>query len=335
MNLGSPRSCTIKDVREYLSEFLMDPYVIDIPYIQRWLLVHGIILRTRPKNSAHAYEKIWTKDGSPLVFHTSEAAKQLQQSLGSNYFVRWAMRYGNHKPVEAIREFKAQGISKILFIPMYPQYSLAATETAAELFRSTIATEYPEATVVEIQDFYKDPEFISAWASLLRPALTEKNPDLLLLTYHGLPERQITKIPGCGSTCRFGDCCLSPAPEALEKCYRAQCYQTSLALARELNWPWEKVFVSFQSRLGRTPWIKPYTDIVLPDLVSRGARNIVVASPSFTADCLETLEEINMRLREQFTECGGVDFTYVPCLNSDSVWIDGLGKMCTRTANFA
>jgi ferrochelatase len=318
LNLGSPKSPDPSDVRRYLKQFLNDPYVIDIPTFFRKILVDGIILNTRPKKSAEAYSQIWTDSGSPLVLHTEALVNKVRTQVQTNerpVSVKMAMRYGSPSIQDALLEFKKEGVNDLVFLPLYPQYSYAASESSIAEFERVKEAILPQAKVRVIEDFFSEGAFITALAATLKPVLEELKPDLLLLSYHGVPERQLTKVRATPAECGTPGCCDHWGEKNL-KCYRAQSFETSRRLSQELHWDSEKVMTTFQSRLGRTKWIEPYTDIILKDLPAKGIKNIVVASPSFTADCLETLEEIQIRYQELFLESGGEKFTYVPCLNS-------------------
>ncbi len=321
LNLGTPESPSTKDVRKYLDEFLNDPFVIDLPKIFRKILVNGIILNTRPKKSAEAYQQIWTKDGSPLMIHTKALTEKVRAVINRNRSesegvnVKMGMRYGKPSISETLNAFKKDQVEEIVFLPLYPQYSYAASESSLvelERLKNKIA---PEIKVKTVEDFFNDPRFIKALADSMREAVTRFKPDCLLLSYHGIPERQIAKIKNAPKECCTPGCC-DQWTKQNEQCYRAQCFETSRMLAKELGLPIEKVVTSFQSRLGRTKWIEPYTDFLLKDFPGQGIKRILVASPSFTADCLETLEEIRIRYDELFKESGGAEFEYIPCLNS-------------------
>ncbi|MBU6153373.1 MAG: ferrochelatase [Bdellovibrionales bacterium] len=328
LNLGTPESPSKKDVRAYLKEFLNDPFVIDIPAIPRKLLVNGIILNTRPKKSAEAYEKIWTERGSPLMIHTRELTDKVRSRLnrdGVGPSVKMAMRYGRPSLPEVLQEFKKEGVESLVFLPLYPQYSYAASESSIVEFDRVMKKELPRARVRVIEDFFSAPGFISALAATLRPVLEVEKPDALLLSYHGVPERQLLKIKKRPNPCCSPGCC-ERWNEGNEKCYRAQSFETSRRLSDALSWSREKTITAFQSRLGRTKWIEPYTDILLEELPKKGVKKLVVASPSFTADCLETLEEIQLRYRELFLDAGGESFVYVPCLNSRDDFADAIAE---------
>ncbi len=329
LNLGTPLSPHHKDVRAYLKQFLNDPYVIDIPYFFRKLLVDGIILNTRPKKSAEAYEKIWAKEGSPLLINTEQLTHKVKKLLNekeTKVSVKMAMRYGHPSILEAMTEFKNEGIEELIFLPLYPQYSYAASESSIMEFLKIQSQLLPNIKVKTIEDFFSEPDFITALAVSMKPAMKAENPDLLLLSYHGVPERQLLKIKEPSKKCCSPGCC-DQWDENNLKCYRAQCYETSRKLAAALDLDPEKVITSFQSRLGRTKWIEPYTDILLQEFPKKGIKKLVVASPSFTADCLETLEEIQIRYQELFFQSGGEKFSYVPCLNSHDDFANFVARM--------
>jgi len=331
LNLGTPKSPNTKDVKEYLREFLNDPYVIDIPKILRKILVDGIILNTRPKKSAEAYQKIWTTDGSPLMINTKNLTHKVQKKFhqdSKNVTVKMAMRYGSPSLMEVLKEFKNENIEDLTFIPLYPQYSYAASESSISKFNQIKEEQIPNIKTKTIEHFFSDPRFIKALADSMREPLQRFKPDCLLLSYHGIPERQIAKIANPPKECCSPGCC-DQWNEQNFNCYRAQCYETSRLLAKELALPEEQVITSFQSRLGRTKWIEPYTDFLLKDFPKEGKNRILVASPSFTSDCLETLEEIQLRYDELFKESGGKEFEYIPCLNSNDAFVDFISELAS------
>jgi ferrochelatase len=318
LNLGTPESPSTRDVRNYLNEFLNDPFVIDIPTFFRKILVNGIILNTRPKKSAEAYQQVWTKDGSPLMIHTQALAQKVQRLLNQNYekmTVKVGMRYGNPSIAKVLEEFKKEKVEEIIFLPLYPQYSYAASESSLVQFEALRQKLVPEIKAKTIEDFFHDVRFIRALAASMKESIERFKPDRLLLSYHGIPERQIAKIKNPPTVCCSPGCCDQWGKQN-EQCYRAQCFETSRLLAKELGMDPSQIITSFQSRLGRTKWIEPYTDFLLKDFPKEGIKRILVASPSFTSDCLETLEEIKIRYEELFMESGGVEFEYLPCLNS-------------------
>lgn len=332
LNLGSPDAPTTKAVRSYLRTFLSDPLVIDIPAVARNLLLYGVILPFRSPKTAEAYQSIWTEEGSPLIVYSEQLKLALQQKLDDNFFVALGMRYGNPSIENAVKELTVAGCERVAVLPLFPQYSLAATGSAVQLALQTLAPHYPESAITVIEDFYQDAGFIQAWAEQIKASLSAVDGwEKLLLSYHGLPVRHLEKA-GC-QVCDMKAAC----PEILNKqsaqCYRAQCYQTSRLIAGALNLNPDQYQVCFQSRLGKTPWIEPYTDLVLIDLARQGFKNIAIACPAFTADCLETLEEIGIRAREQWVGLGGENLTLIPCLNASASWVDALAKLVNKAIN--
>ena len=325
INLGSPESPSPKDVKTYLNEFLMDKYVIDIAYPLRALLVKGIILNTRPKESAKAYKKVWTEEGSPLITTSMETRKKLEETLNIPVFC--AMRYGNpsiKNTLETIHNEHPK-ITDLCVIYMYPHYAESSFRTAQDCFEKELKRQKSTLKIHTIPPFYKHPDYIAALADTIRP-YTEKPYDHLLVSYHGLPERHLTKIDPTKSHClKTPDCCSKPS-KAWDTCYKHHTVETTKALISELNLPEEKVSIAYQSRLGKDPWITPATDDELVRLAKSGVKNLIVTCPAFVADCLETLEEIEMEGRNEFLEAGGETFQYIPCLNTTQQWITCLAQ---------
>ncbi len=319
INLGTPNSTNIADISRYLREFLTDKRVIDIPIILRYLLVYGFIVPFRSKKSAHAYKLIWTEQGSPLLYHSQNLVEALQELLGSQFKVTLGMRYGNPSIAHAIHDLNE--CDTITVLPLYPQYSSAATGSSFEEVMRIISAQEVIPSVHLIRDFYNHPDYISSQAQLLKTYFN--NSDHLLFSYHGIPERQLHKS-GCVTICP--EIC-APISVSNQACYRAQCYQTSFLLAQDLKLLPNQYSTAFQSRLGKIPWIKPYTDEVLVELANKGIKHLAIVCPSFTADCLETLEEIGMRAKEQWHQLGGEQFTLVPSLNSNEHWVKAIGNI--------
>jgi ferrochelatase len=328
INLGSPSSTAIGDVRRYLSQFLSDPRVIDLPAPARFLLLHGVILRVRPSRSAALYKRIWTERGSPLIFHTRDLANRLESSLDRShpeeYSVQFAMRYGSPSMDEALAAFERDGIHEIIAMPLYPQYSSATTgSTLEELYRLC-----GQKTVVPslrtIAPFYNHPAFFRAYAGMAREHLNRRGfkPDHTLFTFHGLPESHIRSAVRDGGCLREG--CCETKNDRNRLCYRAQCFATADLIAREMELKKGSWSVSFQSRMGRTPWIAPYTDETIRAIAASGCRSLAVMAPSFVADCLETLEEIDGAGGDIFRREGGEEFFYIPAPNSDPAWVKAL-----------
>lgn len=315
INTGSPRSLRILDVACYLRQFLSDRRIIDIAGWRRHLLVNLVIVPTRVWQTRRAYRRIW-QDGSPLLDHSQRFTRGLSQRLPDRYLVAMAMRYGQPSIAETIDKLLAQGIARLLIIPMFPQYSSAANGSAIAESLHQLAGKLviPQLTVVN--NFHRQPFFIEALVESITPYI--KTIDHLLFSYHGLPERQLP--------CKQSDNCCVQTTTDNRACYRFHCLQTSKAVAEKLNLVDSFFSTSFQSRLGRIPWIKPYTDSVVPRLAEQGCRKIAVVCPSFVADCLETIEEIAIRLRDDFIAHGGQQLTLIPCLNSNKDWVDGFAR---------
>ena len=325
MNLGTPDHFDPASVKRYLKEFLSDPRVIDISSAMRWLLVNGIILPSRHKKSAAAYEKIWQEAGSPLLIHTQMLAEKLALHLGSDYHVAFGMRYGSPSIGSALQKLLALSPQSLHVIPLFPQYASASTGSALEVFFKLIATEWNIPEVKVINSFYANPGYIHAYKQIIEQHIKNKNIEMLIFSYHGLPQRHIKKSQ-CVAACDYVNAC--PAiSDANSYCYRAQCYTTSRLIAESLGLDENQYHVAFQSRLGRTPWVKPYTDVLLPKLAKKRVKNIAVVCPSFVADCLETLEEVNIRMREQWQTLGGGEFVFIPCLNDHPIWVNALMSM--------
>lgn len=319
INLGTPDNPGIAAVKPYLHRFLTDKRVIDIPAFLRYILVYGLIVPFRAKNSAHAYQSIWTSDGSPLLYHSKELALGLQKKAPAHYQVALGMRYGNPSIESALDELKA--CSSVVILPLYPQYSSAATGSSIEETLRLMSKKHVIPSLRIIRDFYHHPAYIKAQAELIRAHL--KPSAHLLFSYHGIPERHIIKS-GCATVC--SNACPPPSTSSLG-CYRAQCYQTSALLAQELELKPEQYSTAFQSRLGKTPWIKPYTDELLTELSTQGIKELAIACPSFVADCLETIEEIGIRGQAQWRSLGGTDASLIPCMNSNPAWIDAIWEL--------
>lgn len=324
INLGTPTHNDVSAVKTYLREFLTDKRVIDLPALLRYMLVYLFILPFRAKKSAHAYQLIWTNEGSPLLVHSEHLVKQLQLELGTEYRVALGMRYGTpsiHKALDQLSECES-----ITVLPLYPQYSSAATGSSIEELMRIISVKEVIPTTTIIRDFYQHPSYIKAQAQIIQRHLQDDS--YLLFSYHGIPERQIQKS-GCATVCK------ETCPEMTTKnqgCYKAQCHQTSKLLAAELKLNSDQYCTAFQSRLGKTPWIKPYTDELLVELAEKGIKNLTITCPSFVADCLETLEEIGMRIKEDWMKLGGEQFTLIPCLNEDPIWIHSIKEIIRADA---
>jgi ferrochelatase len=329
VNLGTPRSPRPGDVRRYLREFLGDPRVIDIPAPLRFLLLETVILPFRPRRSARAYQKIWTPEGSPLLVHGRALARALAAELGDGYAVELGMRYGEPGIRQAMQRLAARAPSRLLALPLFPQYSSAATGSAREKLEREHARLPGLPPLETLGAFYNRVEFVAAWAELARDRLASFRPDFVLFSYHGLPERQVKATDPTGRHCLAEAGCCGAIGPANRDCYRAQCFATTRALATALELAPERFATSFQSRLGRTPWIQPYTDLLLPELAAGGHRRLAVLCPAFVADCLETLEEIGMRAREQWRQLGGEELLLIPSLNAEPAWVRAIAGWVT------
>ncbi|RIK92977.1 MAG: ferrochelatase, partial [Proteobacteria bacterium] len=324
VNLGSPDAPTPRAVRRYLREFLGDPRVLDIPAVPRWLLLEGAILPFRPRRSAEAYDKVWTSEGSPLLVHGRALRDALRKELGDDWVVELAMRYGVPSIDAALDRLAAADCERITVVPLFPQYASASTGSALDAVYAAAAERHNVPPLTVLPSFYDEPGFIRAVAAVARELPEDRWPDHLLISFHGLPERQVRKSDPTGEHCFASPHCCDAIGSANRFCYRAQCAATARAVAKALGLGPEHWTLSFQSRLGRTPWIQPYTDEVLPELYQRGVRRLAVVCPSFVADCLETLEEIGLRAHEQWKELGGEDLVLVPCVNAHPVWVEAL-----------
>lgn len=332
LNLGTPDAPTPPAVRRYLRQFLSDPRVIDIHPTARKLLLELVILPTRPKTSAAAYAKVWTSEGSPLLTFSRALVGKVRESLGPGHLVELAMRYGHPSILEALARLQGDGPRRLVVAPLYPQYSSAATGSSIEAVFAALARQPVVPPVSVLPPFYDDPGFIAAFAAVGAPVLAHEQPDHVLFSFHGLPERHVRASDHSGRHCLQSAGCCDAVGEANRDCYRAHCFATARALAARLGLHPEHWSVCFQSRLGRTPWIKPYTDLRLAELAKEGKKRLCVFCPSFVADCLETLEEIGLRAQDQFAAAGGERLTLVPSLNASEAWVEALVQMLRRTA---
>lgn len=327
VNLGSPDSPSVPDVRRYLREFLMDGRVLDVAWPIRFCIVHFAILPSRPKQSAHAYQTIWTKEGSPLIVTSKGLHAKLARE--TPHPIGLAMRYQNPSIPHAISQLAAKGVDDVLLIPLFPHYAMSSFETAVERVKEVAATQAPGMRITVQPPYYAEPSYIDALVGSARSYLAQDF-DHLLFSYHGVPERQIRKSDPTGRHClQSPDCCERPSP-AHATCYRAQCLRTMKLFIEAAQLPPGKTSLAFQSRLGRDPWLRPYTDQELERLAQSGVRKLLVICPAFVADCLETLEEIGMRGRESFLAAGGTSYTMIPCLNEHPLWIAALRQMIER-----
>ena len=326
VNLGTPDSTDVRDVRRYLGQFLMDPRVIDIPWIGRAALVHGIILRTRPKKSAEAYKEVWTERGSPLLFHGQDLVEGLQRELGAGVRVALAMRYQNPSVAFALEEFARAGIDDVVVVPLFPQYSQAAWASAYDEVVRVAGEMQNTPNLRFVAPFYDHPDFLDAVAEVSRPHLDAFGADRVLMSFHGLPEKHVKKSDASGAHCLQKPRCCHTITHANRFCYSAQSYATARGLAARLGLGEEDYEVTFQSRLTKK-WIQPFTDVRLEQLPTEGYKRVAVLCPSFVADCLETIEEIGMQAKETFVEAGGEDLLAVPCVNAAAPWVRALARI--------
>ncbi|MEB2776113.1 ferrochelatase [Algoriphagus sp. D3-2-R+10] len=326
VNLGTPDSTATGDVRKYLREFLMDGRVIDIPFISRWMLINLIIAPFRAPKSAHEYRKLWTDRGSPLLFHTEDLRDRLIEKLDpKQYKVAIAMRYQTPSIEAGLTELRKAHVTKIIVLPLFPQYASASTGSVQDKVMEIARGWQIIPDISFISNFIEHPLFLEAWAERGRAMLKEKDYDKILFSYHGLPERQILKGSVDGY-CQLGACCNKYGAKN-HYCYRAQCFQTTRLIAGKLGIPEEKTVNCFQSRLGKDPWVKPYTDEVIDELAAKGVKKVLAFSPAFVADCLETTVEVAGEYRDKFLEAGGEEWDLVPSLNSEDTWVECVKEM--------
>ncbi|MEO6636752.1 MAG: ferrochelatase [Ginsengibacter sp.] len=322
MNLGSPDSTDVADVKKYLDQFLMDERVIDKSWLTRALLVKGIIVPFRAPKSAEAYKTIWTKDGSPLVVLTRQLQAALQSKIDEP--VEIAMRYGNPSPEQAFDALlqRAPNLEEVIALPLYPHYAMSSYETAVEYAREVHDKNKYAFKLSFIDPFYNEPHYIDALAGVFRPYI-EKDYDQLLFSYHGVPGRHIRKSDTTGNHCLQVENCCEIASPAHAHCYRHQVFTTTRLVTEKLNIPKDKYSISFQSRLGKG-WLTPFTDIRLAEMPAEGIKKLLIVCPAFVSDCLETLEEIAIRGKEIFMEAGGESFEMIPCLNTHPLWVKAI-----------
>ncbi|MTI88099.1 MAG: ferrochelatase [Balneolaceae bacterium] len=327
VNLGSPDSFEPKDVKVYLEEFLMDKRVIDIPRPLRAAIVKGIILNTRPKESAEAYELIWWDEGSPLIVISESVVEKLQNRLGDNIPIGLGMRYGNPSIEAGIQSMLDQNpdLDEIFLIPLYPQYAMATSETVIEKTKEVVLDKYPHLNMIIKDPFYDDPLYTKALSEGMKPYITD-DIDHVLFSYHGVPERHIKKRDITGDHClKCENCCEVTSP-AHNYCYRHQDIVTTKKAVEYLGLEEDRYSIAFQSKLGIDPWLTPATDNELVRLAKEGKKKIAVVCPAFISDCIETLEEIGIRGKEDFIEAGGEELVLIPCVNDSDLWIDTLEK---------
>jgi ferrochelatase len=325
MNLGSPDSTDVKDVKKYLDQFLMDERVIDKPWLLRALLVKGIIVPLRSPNSAKAYQSIWTEKGSPLIVISKQQKDALKKEIQEPVMI--AMRYGTPSPKQAYDELigKNPELEEVIVVPMYPHYAMSSYETAVEYAKEQYKKGGYKFKLTFIKPFYKEENYLHSLRESIKPYL-DQDYDQILFSYHGIPERHILKCDPTKKHClKMDNCCEVPS-EAHAYCYRHQCWTTTKEMVKELNIPESKWGFSFQSRLGRDPWLQPYTAARLQELPKERVKKLLVVCPAFVSDCLETLEEIAEEGKESFLHAGGEKFELIPCLNVHPLWIETMAK---------
>ena len=336
VNLGSPDSTEIKDVKSYLKEFLMDGRVIDLPKWFRTFLVNGIILNTRPKKSAKAYRKIWWKDGSPLIVLTERLQEKIQKKVSIPVSI--AMRYRNPSIHFGLEELAKKGVNEVLLVPLYPQFAMATTETILVLAEEIRAKYFPEMEFTSLPSFYNHPDYVRVLANSIQEFLKDKDWEHLLFSYHGVPNRHIRKSDITKSHCKMNEkCCFEDSP-AHKYCYRHQCEKTTQNVAKYLDLTEGTFSTTFQSRVSILgSWLKPYTDKTVEAFAKNGTKELAIATPAFVSDCLETLEEIGMEAAEDFEDKGGEKLHVIPCINDRDDWVNVMSRWidewaCKETA---
>ena len=327
MNVGTPDEPTVASVKTYLREFLLDPDVIDIPAPLRHLLVRGIILRTRPKKIAPRYKSIWMEGGSPLRVYTQRICDKLQVKMEETPCVV-GMRYGNPSIRSALESLKEQGVTRVLLAPLFPHYAQATTESSVKHAFNELTAMKWTPDILELGHFETENEFVDPLAESIRPFLNENTH--LLFSYHGLPISHVKRIDASKKHCQKVANCCEITCDANALCYGRHCSETTHAVVEKLGLTNEQWSMSYQSRLGPVKWLEPATTSKVEELVNRGIKNIIVVAPAFLADGLETLEELDIELREDFLKMGGEELTVVKCLNDDDQWIDGLESLVRK-----
>ena len=326
INLGSPDAPTPEAVKPYLDEFLMDERVIDLPYLLRAFVVKGIILNTRPKKTAKAYSKIWWEGGSPLLVISERTQAKIQARTSAP--VALAMRYGNPSIQAGLQELVDKGCTEVLLVPMYPQYAMATTETVIVKAKEVQQKHFPTLKMDTLPAFYNNADYIRNLGQVIKEDLANFNYDHLLFSYHGVPERHIKKTDPTKSHKKIVDSeyCCQPGTPAAQYCYRTHCFETTRLVTELLGIPEDKFTITFQSRLGIDKWLEPFTSDTVEELAKKGVKNLAVVTPAFLADCIETLEEIEMEAGKDFKENGGENFHMIPCLNDRDEWVDTLAS---------
>jgi len=328
VNLGTPDSPKTGDVRKYLREFLMDARVIDIPFLSRWMLVNLIIAPFRAPKSAKVYQELWTEQGSPLLVHGINVQKKLQESLGENYIVELAMRYQNPSIAEALNKIKKYKPERLIVIPLFPQYASATTGSVFEKVMDEIKKWWIIPDISFVGQYFEEEGYIDAVIDSAKD-INFEHFDHVLFSYHGVPVRHVDKVYNDSKPCSDHHC-ETLYDDTNRYCYKAACYETSRRIAEKMTFPKAKMTTCFQSRLGKDPWIEPYTEETVINLAKSGVKKIAVFCPAFTADCLETTIEIGEEYAELFKKHGGDELKLIPSLNSNQAWIDFLADLVRK-----
>ena len=318
INLGSPDSTSIPDVKRYLDEFLMDKRVIGKSYWFRWFLVKIIILNTRPRKSAKAYKKIWWKEGSPLIVLSKRLFNKVKKLV--KIPVALAMRYGSMSIINGLKELHEIGVNEVIVLPLYPHYAMSSYETVVEKVKKEVRLKFPSIKLKIIDPFYNNKSYIKLLSNKIKETLKKVKYDHILFSYHGIPVSHLKISDTTNKHCYKVKNCCSVKADAHKTCYKHQVLETTELVVKELKIDKSKYSNAFQSRLPNEAWLKPYTDSELVRLAKKGIKNLVIVTPAFVTDCLETLEEIAMEGKEEFLDSGGKNYYYVPCLNDDKDW---------------
>lgn len=334
VNLGTPNSYDKKDVAVYLREFLMDGRVIDIDYWKRWMLVNLIIVPFRAPKVSHEYKKLWLDTGSPLLVYGRQLVDKLRTRFDDSVVVELAMRYQNPSIQAGLEKLRQASVDRIIVLPLFPQYASATTGSVAEKVMEIVSKWNVIPAIQFINSYHDDARYIVTFADKVAADMAKHRPDHILFSYHGIPERHLTNMNECGAVycenCK-GETCKQGNKKRY--CYRSACFETSRLIAEHLHLPNEKYTTSFQSRLGKDPWIKPYTDTTIEALAAQNTKSLLVVSPSFVADCLETTLEIGQQYRDLFLEKGGKTFAFTESLNADDAWVQTLFNLLNREMN--
>lgn len=333
INLGTPNALNKKSIKSYLREFLSDHRVINLPWLLRFILVNAIIIPFRSSKTLEAYKAIWTADGSPLLTNSRRLQQKLELNLNNNllhseqeFDVVLAMRYGEPSIKNALADLQQNNYTRIIIVPLYPQYASASSGSALEKSLKYVSDFGYFPKIICINEFYLLPSYINSLVNSIKKSyFAQQQNHHIIFSYHGIPKKQLAVSKKTNSCCPDSMPC--PVKNFPAKCYRAQCYATSRAIAEKLNLSPSQYTTCFQSRLGKLPWIKPYTDETLKTLRNNNISNITVVCPSFVSDCLETLEEIGMGLKDEWLALGGKGFNLIPCLNDSDDWVMALSGL--------